>query len=70
MDHDRPVAAVVGAGVFDVETLRKLKVDLQRAELPAATDRILDVHVDLRTVEGSSAVIDRVGNSRAVDGVL
>ncbi len=57
VDHDRAVEAVVGALVREVEALREVVVDLDRAELPLAADGVLDHEVELRAVEGSLAVL-------------
>ena len=55
MDHDRPVALVVGAHVVQVEALRELEVDLDRRHLPRAPDRVACLHRDLRPVERTAA---------------
>ena len=44
VDHDRPVALVVGADVVHVEALRHLEVELDRRHLPRAADRVLGLH--------------------------
>jgi hypothetical protein len=54
MDHERAVAGVVGPGVLQVESVRELEVDLQRRDLPAPSDRVADVHVDLGRVKTPS----------------
>ena len=52
MDDDRPMLGVVGAGVFQIESLRHLVVELDRRALPLAADGVGDVEVNLRPVEG------------------
>ena len=42
---------VVGAHVGEAEALRHLPVELDRAELPRAAERVAHVQVDLRPVE-------------------
>ena len=64
MDDHRPMLVVVLADVAQVETLRGGVVELNRAELPGAADRIGDVEVDLRTVEGAVARLELVRESR------
>src|SRR5215210_4941524 len=58
VDHHRPVLGVVGAGVGELEALRHRVVELDRAELPRAADRVGHVQVDLRAVERSVAGVD------------
>src|SRR5262245_20734673 len=52
---DRPVLAAVLADVLQVEALRVLEVDLDRAELPGTADRVLDAKVDLGAIERAVA---------------
>ena len=58
VDHHRALLAVVGVG--EVEALRHGEVDLAGAALPGAAQRIGDVEVDLRPVEGAVAGVERV----------
>ena len=55
MQHDRRLSGIVIADKFGAQTLRHREVDLHRAALPGATDRILDVKFDFRAVEGAFA---------------
>ena len=55
VQDDRPVRLAVLADVREVEALGLREVALDRAELPGAADRVLDVEVDLRAVEGAVA---------------
>jgi hypothetical protein len=70
MDHERAVASVVGAGVLQVESVRKLEVDLERRDLPAPSDRVADVHVDLGRVEGALPLGHEVVEARGVQRLL
>lgn len=70
MDHERAVASVVGPGVLQAEAVRELEVDLQRRHLPAAADRVADVHVDLGRVEGALAFGHDVVEARGVQRLL
>ena len=67
VDHHRPVLVVVGAGVGEVEALRQVEVELERAALPGAADGVGQVHVDLRAVEGAVALVDRVRQPAVVE---
>src|SRR5205814_7304963 len=58
VDHDRPLAAAVLRDVLQLEPLRNLEVELERRALPLAAQRILDLEVDLRTVERAAALVD------------
>lgn len=59
----------VFAGVGKVETLGKVEVELNRAELPFTPKGILDLHVDLRAIEGATAFVNVVGHSFGFQGV-
>ena len=52
VDHHRPVLGVVVALVGELEALGHLEVELAGAALPGAAERVGDVEVDLRPVEG------------------
>jgi hypothetical protein len=70
MDHERAVASVVGAGVFQAESVRKLEVDLERGDLPAPSGRVADVHVDLGCVEDALPLGHEVVQARGVQRLL
>ena len=55
---------VVFADVVQVEALGRRVVELDRAQLPGAAERVGDVEVDLRTVERAVALVERVGHAR------
>ena len=61
MDHDRAFAYVVRRRVRELEVLGLGEVELDRRELPSPPDGILDVNIDLRTVEGSFSVGHLIG---------
>ncbi|MCY1220149.1 hypothetical protein D9M72_321510 [compost metagenome] len=55
VQHHRALARVVLGDVFGIQALRQHQVKLQRAALPRAADRVLDVVLDLGAVEGALA---------------
>ncbi len=57
VDHDRPVALVVGADVLQLEALRELEVELDRRHLPGAADGVARLHRDLGAVERTAALV-------------
>ena len=57
VDHDRPVALVVGADVLELEALRQLEVELHRRHLPGPPDGVAGLHRDLGAVEGTAALV-------------
>ena len=69
VNHHRAVLRPVGSDVAQVETLRKIVVQLNRSQLPAPTDRVANLEVDLRPIEGSIAFVDLVLDSSALEGV-
>ena len=60
MQHDRALLGAIGIDVFQIEVLRHLEIELARATLPGASERILQVEVDLRAVEGTIALVELV----------
>ena len=60
VDHDRPVRPVILARVLELEALGLLEVQLDRRALPFATDGVVELDVDLRSVERAAALIDAV----------
>ena len=52
MHHQRLVRLAVLADVLEPEAPRQVEVELDRRELPLAADRVHELHVDLRAVEG------------------
>ena len=58
VDHDRPVALVVGADVLELEALRHLEVELDGRHLPRAPDGVLRLHRDLGAVERAAALVE------------
>ena len=60
MNHHRLVLDVVATRVAEPEPLGHLEVELDRAELPGAAERVLHMQVDLRPVEGPVALVDDV----------
>ncbi len=62
MNHHRLLFGVLGRGVFETEAVRQREVDLDRRHLPAPADGVAQVHVDLRSVEGTLALGDLIGH--------
>ena len=68
MDRDRPLLLAGLVDVVQVEPLRQHhEVDLDRGRLPLATDRVLDLDVDLRCVEGAVFGLDPVFGARSIE---
>jgi hypothetical protein len=65
MDHDRALAGAVLGGVVEIEALRLVEVDLNRRALMASPEGVLDVKVDLRSVEGAVAGVHLVAAAGA-----
>ena len=58
VDHHRPLTRAIRGGVLEVEALREVEVELDRRHLPRATDRVLCLHGDLRTVERRASLVE------------
>ena len=69
VDHHRAVTASVGPDVLEVEAFGKVVVDLDRAELPAAADGVLDHEVELGAIERGLAGLDDVGKALFLRGL-
>src|ERR1019366_7938306 len=59
MQHYRTVRSVVGTCVFDLETLRKVEIELNRRALPLAADRVDELEVELGAIKRAAALIER-----------
>lgn len=61
MNHHRTIdltLVLVGTSVFEIESLRKLEVELNGSALMRTSERILDGDVYLRAVEGTIASVE------------
>ena len=55
------------SGSLEAEALRQVEVHLYGRALPRAADGVLDLHVDLGTVEGPAALVHAVGPALAAE---
>ena len=60
VQHDGALLGAVGVHVLKVKVERHLEVELHGTALPGAAERVLQVEVDLRAVEGAVALVDLV----------
>src|SRR5437867_59600 len=60
VDHHRSLALTLVVHVRHVEALGQVEVDLHRRALPLASDRVVDLDVDLGRVEDAAALVDLV----------
>ena len=63
----RPVLGVVLADVGEVESRRRVVIELDGAELPLAPDAVGDLEVDLRAVKRAIARLQLVRTSQRVE---
>src|SRR6185295_15009835 len=63
VNHHRLVRLTIFADVFQLEAFRLLEIELRRVELPRPPQRILDIHVDLWTIEGAFTWLDLIGQA-------
>ena len=69
VDHEDRVLLIVGAHVGEPEAGGHLRVELDRAQLPRAAERVGDVKVDLRAVERAFPFADEVLDPVPVEGL-
>ena len=55
MDHQRLVTIAILADVLQAESPGQIEIELYSCQLPGAADRVDQLHVDLRAVEGRLA---------------
>ena len=60
MDHNRAMLQTVFAGIGQIKFLRQQHIQLNSAALPGTPDRVSQVEVDLRAIEGTIAFIDHI----------
>ena len=68
MDDHRPVLVIVLANVNQVEALGRGVVELNRAQLPGAANRIRYVEIDLGTIERAIARVLLKGQTERHEG--
>src|SRR5438034_4117259 len=61
---------VVLARVLESEALGLLEIELDRRPLPLAPDGVVELDVDLRSVERASALVDAVGGAAVLERLL
>ena len=60
MDHVRSGRLTVFCDIRDIEAFREIEVELNRRQLPFASDRVADLEVDFRPVKRAAALVDFV----------
>ena len=60
VDHYRTVMLVVTANIAEVKTWRQIEIELDRTALPRPPDGILDVQIDLGSIECAATLVDLV----------
>src|ERR1700722_7491064 len=61
VNHDGTVILPVASAIFQLETFGQNEINLDRTKLPRTAERIANVDVELRTVEGAAAFVDGGG---------
>ena len=70
VDHDRTMLLTVRADILQFKALRQLGVELDRATLPSAAERIGQMEVQLRAIERAVALVDYIVLAHLSDGFL
>ncbi len=70
MQHNRSFVHTVVIHIFELEFFWKRHVELNCSTLPGSSERIENVYVDLRSVEGAIAFIDLVGLSPLIKRIF
>ena len=70
VDHDRPLGLPVAVDVLEPEAIRLLEVDLDGRHLPAPSERVLHVDVDLRSIERPVARVELEREAVGAEGIL
>ena len=60
--HDRAMLLAVFADISHIEAFRHEHIELDCTALPGTADGILDVEIELRTVEGAVAFVNLIRN--------
>src|SRR6185437_3644394 len=69
VQHHRGVPRPVLADIGGAEAAGHAVVELERAALPVAAERVAEVEFELRAVEGALAGSQRVAEARRLDGI-
>ena len=70
VDHDGAVLLAVCAGVFQLEPLGHLHIQLDGAALPGASQGVGQMEVQLGAVEGAVALVDDKVLAHVADGLF
>ena len=68
VNHNGTVFFSICPDVFTVKPQRKLEIKLNGTALPGPSDGILQVEINLGTIEGSVSLIHHIGKSQVVQG--
>ena len=60
--HVRAMITTIFPRILQIKLLRQIEIELNGAHLPLAANRILDLQVDLGTIESTAAGIDLIRN--------
>src|SRR5262249_7879357 len=63
MQHDRTMRLTIRTNVLQLETLGQIEIDLSRAALPPATDRVPDFEINFRSVKCAATFIHFICNA-------
>ena len=66
MDHVRTFLQPISIHVREIEPLRKVEVELNRAQLPLPIKHVLHADIDLRSIEGAIPFVQRIRKPTAV----
>src|SRR6185312_14063517 len=58
VDHYRALAGIIAVYILQLKSFRKIIIDLDSTQLPAAAERITHHKVELRAVEGCFSVLN------------
>ena len=67
VNHDRLLLGAVCVRVLQLEVMRELEVELDRAALPGTAKAVLQVEIDLGTVECAVALVDGVLDAHGLE---
>src|SRR5689334_9130576 len=63
MDHEWSMLRAILPDKTQIKTLRKIEIELNRAQLPRSADRVLDKEIDLGAIERAVGFVDLVWNA-------
>ena len=70
MDHDRPMFLAVTPDIIEIKPLREGEIALDCSTLPLPVKSVLQLDIDLRTIESAVTFVDLIRQAGVIKSTL